>query len=72
MGLERDYQIEIPSKQFKNYSVLITEKITTLNFNFMTDLTDAEGSFTVTIYPEKIKQALCERVWRKLKLLNVV
>jgi hypothetical protein len=58
MGLERDYQIEIPSKQFiaqAPYSILRpTEEIAKLNPNFITGFTDAEGSFTVTIYPDNL------------------
>jgi hypothetical protein len=49
MGLERDYQIGIPSKQLKlSYST----SYKTLNPYFITGFTDAEGCFTVTIFQD--------------------
>lgn len=62
MGLERDYQFEVPSKQLKYYSTLSSalscgvvqeSNIILLDPYFITGFTDAEGSFTVTIYPDK-------------------
>ena len=50
MGLERDYQIDILSKQFKYYSVYhyaLKEGI--LNPNFITGFTDAEGCFFIAL-----------------------
>ena len=65
MGLERDYQVEIPSNQFKYYSALATAQVqegnVTLNPNFITGFTDAEGSFTVTIYPDNLVKTAAPR-----------
>lgn len=56
MGLERGYQVEVPSKQIKRKRYNSTCTLTSqdninLNLYFITGFTDAEGSFTVTIYP---------------------
>ena len=57
MGLERGYQIKIPSKQLNsryNYSTLITA--TEINPWFLTGFTDAEGCFTIkTQYNNNLK-----------------
>ena len=53
MDLERGYQIEIPSKQYYSTSIKDGGNIT-LNPYFITGFTDAEGSFTVTIYSDKL------------------
>jgi len=57
MGLERGYQIKIPSKQLNsryNYSTLITA--TEINPWFLTGFTDAEGCFTIkTQYNKNLK-----------------
>lgn len=60
MGLERDYPVEILSKQFIRNNSTCTyrnretnKNNSTLNPYFITGFTDAEGSFTVTIYPDK-------------------
>lgn len=74
MGLERGYQVEVPSKQLKRNSSTCTlcearlnNNNITLNPYFITGFTDAEGSFTVTIYPdEKMKSGI--RVIAEFKL----
>jgi hypothetical protein len=56
MGLERGYPVEILSKQLKRNSSICTltrKNNITLDPYFITGFTDAEGSFTVTIYPDK-------------------
>jgi hypothetical protein len=64
MGLERGYLVEVPSKLFNNlcFSTFYSSAKQLplqgpnakdlLNPWFVTGFTDAEGSFTVTIYPE--------------------
>jgi hypothetical protein len=47
-GFERSYQVKIPSKQLFKRSYSTDGK--TLNPNFVTGFTDAEGSFTISIY----------------------
>jgi LAGLIDADG endonuclease len=56
MGLERGYPVEVLSKQLKRNSstcTLTSKNYITLDPYFITGFTDAEGSFTVTIYPDK-------------------
>lgn len=60
MGLERGYQVEVPSKRLKiNNSTSslplweASQEKVTLNPYFITGFTDAEGSFTVSIYPDE-------------------
>ena len=53
MGSENCYQIEVLSNQFKNrFFSSTSDGNITLNPYFITGFTDAEGSFTVTIYPD--------------------
>jgi len=47
-GFERSYQVKVPSKQLFKRSYSTDEKL--LNPNFITGFTDAEGSFTISIY----------------------
>jgi len=49
-GLEISYQVKVPSKQLfkRSYST----GVKSLNPNFVTGFTDAEGSFTISIYSD--------------------
>ena len=65
MGLERDYQIKIPSKQLNYFSTLPLDR--RLDPWFVTGLSDSEGTFTVIIDANQ-KRILGWRVQAKYQI----
>ena len=51
MGFERNYRIKIPSNQLNKLSFSTLNLESKLNPWFITGFTDAEGSFSITVYP---------------------
>jgi hypothetical protein len=51
MGLERGYQVKIPSNQVHYYSTSKNQVRTKLNPWFITGFSDAEASFIILIQP---------------------
>jgi hypothetical protein len=64
-GFERSYQVKVPSKQLFKRSYSTGGK--PLNPNFVTGFTDAEGSFTISIYSDK-KATTKIRVMARFKI----
>jgi hypothetical protein len=64
-GFERSYQVKVPSKQLFKRSYSTGGK--PLNPNFLTGFTDAEGSFTISIYSDK-KATTKIRVMARFKI----
>jgi len=62
-GFERSYQVKFPSKQLRSYST----GGKSLNPNFVTGFTDAEGSFTISIYSDN-KATTKIRVMARFKI----
>jgi hypothetical protein len=68
-GFERSYQVKIPSNQ--NLNLFTSTNGSPLNPNFVTGFTDAEGSFTISIYSDN-KASTKIRVMARFKIgLNV-
>jgi len=62
-GFERSYQVKFPSKQLRSYSTVGKS----LNPNFVTGFTDAEGCFTISIYSDN-KATTKIRVMARFKI----
>lgn len=75
MGFERSYQIKILSKQLitqQNFSSLASAQVQNFNLNpwFVTGFSDAESSFSISIYLDK-RSKKKKNLDRKTKFSNL-